>query len=251
MYDLFILHKRDGETPLERLVRFKKTKPAYANVPLTYAGRLDPMASGKLLILAGEKAKEKDAYLGLEKEYEFAVLLGASTDTGDILGLVQKYAPVENTPALIQKLKAAIRTYKGKAFDQKYPLYSSKPHKGRPLFSYARSSESIPDDEHPTKQVKVISINFLGSRTVRATTLLKTIEGRIARVTGDFRQIEILRAWHNCAKLSFAQNSFIIVKCKAKVTSGLYIRSLAENIGKDAGVPALAHTIKRTRIGKY
>ena len=53
---------------------------------MTYAGRLDPMASGLLIVLAGEETKNKEKYLNLDKEYLFEVLFGFKTVTYDFLG---------------------------------------------------------------------------------------------------------------------------------------------------------------------
>lgn len=81
------LYKKVGETPLECLGRWVKQNPKYENMKMTYAGRLDPMAEGELLVLVGEECYEKEKYLGLDKEYEFDILFGFGTDTYDILGL--------------------------------------------------------------------------------------------------------------------------------------------------------------------
>lgn len=71
-----LIYKHIGETPLEALERFRREQGIAADVPMTYAGRLDPMAEGLLLILLGEECKNKEKYLGLDKEYEVEVLFG-------------------------------------------------------------------------------------------------------------------------------------------------------------------------------
>ena len=81
MKKILNLYKEVGETPLERLERFKKDNSEYANEKMTYAGRLDPMAEGVLIVLVGEECLNKEKYLGLDKEYEFEVLFGFRTDT--------------------------------------------------------------------------------------------------------------------------------------------------------------------------
>ena len=54
------MHKNKGETPLQALKRLKiGNLEAYPqgipdSEPLTYAGRLDPMAEGLLLVLIGK-----------------------------------------------------------------------------------------------------------------------------------------------------------------------------------------------------
>ncbi len=86
--DIHILYKNLGETPNEAVLRFKKDNPEYEKEPMTYAGRLDPMPEGLLLILSGEELKNKDSFLDLKKTYEFEVLWGVETDTLDVLGLI-------------------------------------------------------------------------------------------------------------------------------------------------------------------
>ena len=54
------LYKEKGETPLERLDRFREENPEYGEVKLSYAGRLDPMAEGVMLILIGDENKERE-----------------------------------------------------------------------------------------------------------------------------------------------------------------------------------------------
>src|ERR1700690_1688517 len=46
-----VIEKEIGETPLMALSRWKHAHPEYTEVSASYAGRLDPMARGKLLIL--------------------------------------------------------------------------------------------------------------------------------------------------------------------------------------------------------
>ena len=67
---VILLNKKIGETPLQALERFRLRHKTYKEVKMTYAGRLDPMASGLLLVLAGEEIKNKEKYLGLDTEYQ-------------------------------------------------------------------------------------------------------------------------------------------------------------------------------------
>lgn len=81
-----MLEKAVGQTPLSCMEAWRTQAGIDESVPLTYAGRLDPMASGKLLVLIGEECKKKDEYLGLDKAYDFSVLFGIGSDTHDVLG---------------------------------------------------------------------------------------------------------------------------------------------------------------------
>lgn len=69
------LDKNAGETPLECINRFKAENLEYKGEKMTYAGRLDPLASGVMLVLTGEECKNKDKYLKLDKEYRWMFCL--------------------------------------------------------------------------------------------------------------------------------------------------------------------------------
>lgn len=241
MKKIVILNKKEGETPLRAMERFRSKNRKYKEVKMTYAGRLDPMAEGALLVLLGEEVKKKEKYLKLTKEYEFQVLFGASTDTYDILGKVTKVKEPGEIKGLIEK---NIKHYKGK-FKQKYPLYSSKTVKGKPLFSYGREGVEV---ELPEREVKVTNIKFLNLKTVSSKTLLSSIKRRIGKVEGDFRQKEIIRMWEKSLKKG---RRFCIGSFQVKCSSGTYVRGIANSLGEKIDIPALAFSIKRTRIGKW
>src|SRR3989338_6134889 len=194
MKKIILLHKKEGETPLEALENFRTKHKAYKNVPMTYAGRLDPLVSGLLLILAGDARLEKEKYSGLSKEYKFDVLFGFATYTHDILGKVQyshirKGVGMLDRRGLEKKIKENLKFFTGK-FAQKYPMYSSKTVNGKPLFTYARAGKVV---KSPVHEVKVTSLKFLKLREISAGKFLENIERRVKKVKGDFRQKEILK----------------------------------------------------------
>lgn len=51
MKKVIILNKKEGETPLIALEYFRSKRKEYKDLKMTYAGRLDPMASGVLVVL--------------------------------------------------------------------------------------------------------------------------------------------------------------------------------------------------------
>lgn len=246
---VILLNKKEGETPLEALSLFRSKHKLYATLPMTYAGRLDPMAEGLLVILVGEECKNKEKYLNLDKEYEFQVLFGFATDTYDILGKIQHSHILQNTRMstrdISEKIKQNIKYFRGK-FIQKYPIYSSKTVKGKPLFEYGREGADV---EVPEREVNVKSLKFLGIKKVASKKLLENIEKRISRVGGDFRQREIITIWKK--ELKNTKEQFYIGSFKIKCTSGTYVRGIANSLGEKISIPALAYSIKRTKIGKY
>lgn len=243
---IILLNKKEGETPLEALENFREKNPQYLNLPMTYAGRLDPMASGSLLILAGEETKNKEKYLNKDKEYEFEVLFGFSTDTFDILGKISARQDLAgsrevNVKELEKEIKKNLKSFVGESM-QKYPMYSSKAVKGRPLFSYARNGEDV---EIPERKIFIYKLKLEKIRTIDNKKLFKNIEKRIKKVNGDFRQKEILKIWQN--KLQ-GNNKFFVVSFKTKCSSGTYVRNIAHSLGEKLDIPSLAFSIKRTKI---
>jgi tRNA pseudouridine55 synthase len=242
---VILLNKREGETPLEALDTFRTKHNAYKDVKMTYAGRLDPMASGLLLVLAGDETKNKEKYLNLEKEYEFRVLFGFSTDTYDILGKVINSKNILITKKEIEKaIKNNIKSFLGENI-QKYPIYSSKTVKGKPLFIYARANEEV---DTPSRKVFIKKLKLEKIVQIDNKKLFKNIEKRIKKVQGDFRQDEILKIWR---KELLTPNKFIVASFKIKCSSGTYVRSVANSLGEKIGTGALAFSIKRTKIGEY
>jgi len=228
---------------------------------MTYAGRLDPMASGLLLVLSGEEVKKKEKYLKLTKEYELSVLFGFSTDTYDILGKVtHSLIPANSRIDLEKEIKKNLKFFRGK-FRQKYPLYSSKTVAGKPLFAYARAGEPVLS---PVREVEVLRLRYSGMKKISGRKLLGDIEKRIKKVKGparnvkdkhsfaggDFRQKEILKIWRS----HLGKNSragFFVAYFEIKCSSGTYVRGIANSLGDKIGVPSLALKIKRTKIGKW
>ncbi len=82
------IYKKKGETPLECIGNLKKQDENLKLLSMTYAGRLDPLAEGVLLILVGDEVNNKNEYLKLPKEYEVDILFGFGTDTYDLMGKI-------------------------------------------------------------------------------------------------------------------------------------------------------------------
>lgn len=243
--EILNLYKNMGETPLECLERFKVENPKWQGVPMTYAGRLDPMAKGLLLVLAGDiDETEKKKLLLLDKTYEFEVLWGIKTDTYDILGLPTVGGGIPS----VESIESETNKLVGKR-SQKYPPYSSKPVKGRPLFSFARAG-NIDEIDIPQKEIAVFSAGILSQRKITGKELLAEIISGVSRVKGDFRQEEIIGKWKEVLSNKL-DSEFLITKMCAEVSSGTYIRSIANELGEKLGCGACAYSIKRTQIGGY
>lgn len=239
------LYKKKSETPLQTIERYVKAHPEYKDSRMTYAGRLDPMAEGLLLVLSGAKNNEREAYTGLDKDYEFEFVLGVATDTFDMLGKVLSAGDASKVSE--KMVKDALMKYSG-SFDQKYPPYSSKILNGVPLFQLAREGK-LNEKDIPSHQVTVASMELLSSRIVSKDDFIESTFAAISAVLGDFRQKEILKAWN--AYFADGPAQFILYKARVSCGSGFYVRQLVQDIGRDLGTGAVTVSILRTRVGEY
>lgn len=250
------LHKKLGETPLQALQTWKETNPAYQNVPASYAGRLDPMAEGKLLMLLGEECKSQTTYRGLDKEYVVEVVLDLHTDTGDVLG-IPSYTRKETAPS-DDAIYSVVRNECG-THEVPYPAFSSKTVSGKQLFMYALEGtlESI---EIPTHRETIHRISLERSSLISKEKIATRIRETLALVPrtpepskelgADFRQDEIRAHWDEVFS-AMPERVFQVYTLRVVCGSGSYMRSLAERIGSALGTEAIALSIRRTKIGTY
>jgi len=242
MEKIIRIYKWEGETPLQLINRIKKDKPEYKDIKMTYAGRLDPLADGEMIILAGDEVHNKTEYTKLPKEYETDIILGISTDTFDALGLVLEEGIIKN--GFEEKIKKYLEKNIGNIV-QKYPMYSSKTVDGVQLHNIARNGAEIDIPEH---NVIMHSCDLLRIQTISKENLHKEIFRKIDLVKGDFRQEIIKERWNDY----FSQSNILeypIIKLKMKVGSGFYVRSFANDLGDFLKSKAFALKITRTKIG--
>ena len=232
-----VIEKNVGETPLMAIETFRKTNPGLSQYPMTYAGRLDPMASGKLVVLIGDECKRRAKYDHLDKSYVFEVLLGFHTDTGDVLGLSKPGAIINVSE---HAASAAARSHVG-AHTFQYPAFSSKTVKGKPLFKYALENE-LSSIDIPCKDIRVHSIRYLDriilpkdeliERILNKIDLLKVRED-IDELGAGFRKEEIIKQWwsHQDRRKTPCQ----ILRYETTVSAGTYIRTLAPLLAQSLG----------------
>lgn len=248
------LNKPLGHTPLETVEAWRLLHPEYNDTPLSYAGRLDPMAEGKVLVLIGEECKRKQRYEGLDKEYVIELLIGVGSDTGDVLGIPERGTTVLPTESQIRTvLRREVGTH-----TVAYPAFSSKTVDGKPLFLHAleKTLDSITIPKHPETiyTADLISVRSLASPAVLSYVLarikLPTFDPDPRKTLGaDFRRSDIRSAWEKL--LSKESAKYVVAEIRVTAGSGTYMRSLAGRIGEALGTRGLAFSIKRTRIGRY
>lgn len=240
------VYKLPGETPLETLNRVRVLFPHLKHETLSYAGRLDPLAQGVMLVLLGKEAnREREMYLGMDKTYIFDVLFGIGSDSFDPLGIsVQGSKP---SSEIIDHLFELQRTWIGEMV-QEYPPFSSKTYKGKPLFQWTREGVNVP---LPTRSVIIYELCLLRFDYLSIPLIFRAVKDKVGRVRGDFRQSEAIESWRKVVGELGSENLLPVVRFKARVSSGTYVRSLADSMGKRCGTFALALNIMRTSVGPF
>lgn len=242
MQNVIPYYKPLGLTPLQAIEKLKSERPELANVPITYAGRLDPMAEGLLILLAGDAVHSKQEFLDLPKTYEAKILLGFSSDTFDILGLAslqQNKLQHKNPQELITAVKNLVGTH-----NFSYPPYSSKTVDGKPLWLLTREGK-ISEADLPTREMTVLAAESIEVQDAPWQNIYSEITSSISLVNGDFRQSEILDCWDKINAATTSDKKFQVVYVKFTVSSGTYIRTLAHELG------GLLLHLKRTSISEY
>jgi len=192
-------------------------------VKVGHTGTLDPFATGLLILLSGKMTKKSGEFLKLDKEYIAELKLGYTSSTGDPEGQIRRFS-VEGLPEVATEDEGA---------------------------SPVKTGASDPSPKR--KDVESVINNFIGkiNQKVPAFSAVK-INGqrayKLARAGKDFetptREIEIY-------SIEILEYNYPTLKIRCHVSSGTYIRTLAEDIGKALGTGAYLTALRRTKIGDY
>ncbi len=284
---IFNVYKQKGETPLECLQRFREAFPEHdqkkpldkERVKWTYAGRLDPLADGVLLLLNKEDTKRKEDFIGLDKEYDFTVVFGFATDTYDVLGKITtsnfENVSSEKSSGLLRPDEDEIRTGLGqtissesfqnskrddfelnemdlikiaKLFEgtymQKYPPFSSKTVGGKALHELARN-DLIMEEDLPEREVTIHSLLFKNIQRLKAKEFFGRLLMDIGRVKGDFRQNQILILWRK-ALFGDTNNSPNSSYSKRGIETSITLANFHAHVSSGTYIRALAKRMGET-----
>jgi tRNA U55 pseudouridine synthase TruB len=212
--------KKVGETMMEMMERFKEEYKITHN-RITYAGRLDPLAFGNIIILTDDDIYRKKEFCNLKKEYECWIIKDIKTDTFDIMGLI-----INNDKK--EEIKIEIGEY-----EQQYPQYSSYKveckveGKIKKMSLWMATKKGYEIMEKKTKKITLYEYEKLEDRTINKIELLEMIKDRIDRVKPQtFRQEEIKEEWNK-----IEDREYKIEKYRFMISSGGYIRYIGNKMG--------------------
>lgn len=180
-----------------------------------HAGTLDPLASG-LMILGVEKGtKRLTEFIKLDKEYIAEIRIGESRTTDDLEGTITEEREV--TDINEQDLTNAVLHMVGMHTLQ-VSAYSAIKKDGKAMYKRAREAE---------EKGEVIVDVPVRDMVVHEAELLSH---KAEVIDGKKRYVATVR-FH--------------------VESGVYIRSLAKEVGRQLGYPATIQSLRRTKIGQF
>ncbi len=117
-----------------------------------HAGTLDPAATGLLIICTAGKTKEISGFVGLQKEYEAEIMLGARTESFDGESPVIEVKETHGiTP---EAVRSVLQEFTGPQ-RQLAPMWSAVKVRGRRLYEYARRGEHV---EREPREIVIESI---------------------------------------------------------------------------------------------
>lgn len=146
---VIIINKGEGLTSQAVVNRVKRLLSADK---AGHTGTLDPMATGVLPVLVNRGVKASEFMLTSDKHYVATLLLGVTTDTEDVTGVIL------TTSADIpdeEKVREVVSEFVGE-YMQTPPMYSALKVGGKKLYELAREGQVI---EREARAVRIHSIS--------------------------------------------------------------------------------------------
>jgi len=135
MTGFFNVYKEAGYTSHDVVAIVRKL----TGVKVGHTGTLDPQAEGVLPICLGRATKLADMITGQDKSYVAEVMLGVTTDTGDMTGEVLSRMPVTFDADAIYEV---VDKFRGPQM-QVPPMYSALKVGGKKLYELARKGQVV------------------------------------------------------------------------------------------------------------
>ncbi|MBQ6409683.1 tRNA pseudouridine(55) synthase TruB [Candidatus Saccharibacteria bacterium] len=222
---IILIDKPAGMTSFGVVARVRRLlKDEFGHkVKVGHTGTLDPFATGLLILLSGKYTKKSNEFLKLDKVYEATIKLGFVSSTGDIEGEILPYS-VEDRPEATAEEEGASPVTTG----------ASDPS---PKLSMVKSTIDTFIGEVEQRPPRFSAIKINGQRAYK-----------LARKGADF---EVPSRKVTIYNIEILEYNYPLLKIRCHVSSGTYIRTLAEDIGEALGVGAYCETLRRLKIGEY
>lgn len=187
------------------------------NCKVGHTGTLDPFATGLLVLLIGKDYTKRASELSkLDKTYEVTMKLGQTSTTGDPEGEITDFI-------------------------------SSHPERSEGSFAIAQ------DDKPTMEDLESAFDNFRGEiqQVPPAYSAIKIDGQRAYKLARAGKEVIIEPRKVTINRLEITSYDYPEVKFIADVSSGTYIRTLSEDIGKVLGTGAYTTALRRTSVSTY
>lgn len=206
----------------------KGLKPTKRQLKVGHTGTLDPFATGLVIVLLGEACSKSDEFLKLDKVYEATIRLGQTSTTGDPEGDISNFDTRDSILDNPEKrLSATVQASSIKP--QESPRIPSQQEVHDALSAFSGLITQVPPMH------SAIKIN--GQRAYKLARAGKTVDMPSRTVT--------------IYALDLVDYTYPELRIRTHVSSGTYIRTLAEDIGKALGTGAYCTALRRTKVGEY
>ncbi len=193
-------------------------------VKVGHTGTLDPFATGLLILLSGKTTKKHTEFLKHDKVYDAPLKLGYTSTTGDPEGEIQESS-----------------------------LSGPRPSGPSPRADGANSRAAALRNT-PTKDFLKSTIkSFIGeiTQTPPKFSAIKINGERAYKLARKGEDFEIPSRKVTIYSIDILDYNYPELKIRCHVSSGTYIRTLAEDIGKALGTGAYLTALRRTKIADY
>ena len=217
-----------------------KTKFGH-KVKVGHTGTLDPFATGLLILLSGKMTKKSNEFLKLDKEYVATLKLGYTSTTGDPEGEITEY---------IQSTKPVkIEEHKDKIYD--FVAEGAKQCDKISDLSHREASEI--DGFCALSDIQLTLDSFIGKirQTPPKFSAIKINGQRAYKLAREGKDFEIPSREVEIYSIEILNYSYPELTIRVHCSSGTYIRTLAEDIGKTLSTGAYLTALRRIKIGSY
>jgi tRNA pseudouridine55 synthase len=137
---LYPLYKYRGPSSNQFMMHFKN-QHALKDRKIGYAGTLDPLAEGLLVIAVGRTyTKQLQQESDNDKEYRATIMLNGTTDSGDMESMIMQFTP--KTKPTIEQVLDVCESYVGQQM-QTPSTFSAKKVEGKRSYDIVRDNQNI------------------------------------------------------------------------------------------------------------
>ena len=223
-------------------------------VKVGHTGTLDPFATGLLILLSGKYTKKSGEFLKLDKVYEATMKLGYVSSTGDPEGEITEIAFLEHSETFPKE-----KLSDSPDFYNISPLKNSASNASIENFSEAENVVKMTPREYYLRSKKAIPVisatlnSFIGTitQTPPRYSAIKINGQRAYKLAREGKDFDIPSREVTIYSIKILKYNYPLLTIRVHCSSGTYIRTLAEDIGKALGTGAYLTALRRTNIGHY